>query len=130
VKLESVEPAHGAFASLGEILENLVLFYAMVVANDELRRVERRSLPAEPGMPERVDCEYGRCGVADVFMAFEPLAAKRVTKVIESRSAVDFATFMRDLFDVRYPTAEKVVVVMDSLNTHTTASFYKAFEPA
>jgi hypothetical protein len=102
-----------------------------VVCIDETSRqlLERKSIPGKPGMPERVDYEYRRCGVADIFMAFEPLAAKRVMKVTQSRTAVDFATFRRELVDVHRPTAEKVVVVMDNLNTHTTASFYKAFEP-
>lgn len=48
----------------------------------------------------------------------------------EQRTKVDFARFIRDLVDVHYPAAEKIVLVMDNLNTHTPASLYEAFEPA
>jgi hypothetical protein len=59
----------------------------------------------------------------------EPLAGKRYVKVTERRTKVDFAHFVRELIDVHYPTAEKIVLVMDNLNTHTPASFYEAFAP-
>lgn len=103
-----------------------------VVCLDETNRqlIEQRSLPAEPGHPERVDYEYRRHGVVDLFVAFEPLACKRVVKVTKSRTAVDFAHFLRELVDKHYSHCEKVVLVMDNLNIHTTASLYKAFEPA
>ena len=102
-----------------------------VICLDETNRqlIEERSIPAKPGSPELVDYEYRRCGVADLFVAFEPLAAKRVVKVTESRKAVDFAEFVRELTDVHYPHAEKVVLVMDNLNIHAISSLYKAFEP-
>lgn len=102
-----------------------------VVCLDETNRqlIEETRLPMEPGKPERVDYEYRRCGVANLFMAFEPLAAKRRVEVTSTRTAVDFAQFVRTLVDEQYPNAEKIVLVMDNLNTHTSASFYKAFEP-
>jgi len=102
-----------------------------VVCMDETNRqlIEETTNPAKPGSPELVDYEYRRCGVADIFMAFEPLAAKRVTKVTENRKAVDFAEFIRELVDVHYAHAEKIILVMDNLNIHSTASLYKAFEP-
>ena len=62
-------------------------------------------------------------------MLSEPLAGKRHAKVTERRTAVDFAHVIRDLLDVHYPGAEKVVLVMDNLNTHTPASLYQAFAP-
>jgi len=77
-----------------------------------------------------VDYEYRRCGVADLFMAFEPLAAKRVVKVTENRKATDFAEFIRELVDVHYTHVEKLVLVMDNLNIHRMASLYKTFEPS
>jgi hypothetical protein len=103
-----------------------------VVCVDETNRqlIEERHLPPRPGNPELVDYEYRRCGVVDLFVAFEPLAAKRVVTVTQTRKAVDFAVFMRDLVDIHYAHAEKVVVVMDNLNIHSIASLYKAFEPA
>jgi hypothetical protein len=90
----------------------------------------RTPLPAEPGQPVRVDYEYERCGTANLFMTFEPLAGQRHVTVTEHRTAVDFARVVRDLLEVRYPHAERVVLVMDNLNTHTPAALYAAFEPA
>ena len=102
-----------------------------VVCIDEMNRqlVEERRIPCESGQPERVDSEYVRKGVMDVFMIAEPLAGKRDTVVTEKRTAVDFAHILRRTSDVLYPQAEKIVLVTDNLNTHTTASLYKAFPP-
>jgi hypothetical protein len=90
----------------------------------------RVPLPAEPGQPVRVDYEYERCGTANLFMTFEPLTGQRQVTVTERRTAVDFAHVVRDLLEVRYPHAERVVLVLDNLNTHTPATLYEAFEPA
>ena len=90
----------------------------------------RTPLPAEPGQPERVDYEYERCGTANLFLTCEPLAGHRHVTVTEQRTAVDFAKEVRDLLEVRYPQAERVVLVMDNLNTHKPAALYQAFEPA
>ncbi len=89
----------------------------------------RHPLPAEPGQVERYDYEYERCGTANLFMLFEPLAGYRHVKVTERRTAVDFAEVIRDLVDVHYPQAEKIILVMDNLNTHRPASLYQAFAP-
>lgn len=86
-------------------------------------------LPAKPGHPERYDYEYEREGVANLFMFFEPLPGKRYIKVTDRRTKKDWAEAMRKLSDVYYPNAEKIVVVLDNLNTHSPASFYEAFEP-
>lgn len=86
-------------------------------------------LPIKSGQPERVDYEYEREGVANLFMFFEPLAGKRHVKVTDRRTKKDWAEAMRELSDVYYPDAEKIIVVMDNLNTHSPASFYEAFEP-
>src|SRR5512143_3624201 len=90
----------------------------------------RIPIPAEPGQPERVDYEYERCGPASLFLTCEPLAWRRHVSVTERRTAVDFAQEVRDLLEVRYPHAEKVVLVMDKLNTHKPAALYEAFDPA
>lgn len=89
----------------------------------------REALPAAPGRPERIDYEYERKGTANLFMLFEPLAGQRQVKVTERRTAVDFAHVIRELVDARYPQAEKIVLVMDNLNTHKPASLYEAFAP-
>ena len=90
----------------------------------------RTPLPAEPGQPERVDYEYERQGTANLFMAVEPLTGQRHVTVTDRRTAVDFARIVKDLLEVRYPHADKVVLVLDNLNTHKPAALYQAFEPA
>jgi len=86
-------------------------------------------LPAQPGQSKRVDYEYQREGVADLFMFFEPLAGKRFVKVTSQRTRKDWAHAMQELADTLYPKAAKIVIVMDNLNTHSPASFYETFEP-
>jgi transposase len=102
-----------------------------VVCIDETNRqlITQTRIPCEPGKPEKVDYEYERNGVANVFMISEPLAGKRETIVNETRSAVDFANVLKFTSDVMYPHAEKIVIVTDNLNTHVIASLYKAFLP-
>jgi transposase len=90
----------------------------------------REPIPAAPGQPERIDYEYERKGTANLFMVFEPLAGQRRVKVTERRTAVDFAHLIRELSDEQYPHADKIVLVMDNLNTHKPASLYEAFAPA
>ena len=90
----------------------------------------RTPVPAAPGQPRRVDYEYERKGTAYLFMTFEPLAGKRWVKVTQRRTARDFAEVIRELVDERYRQAEKIVLVMDNLNTHKPASLYEAFAPA
>lgn len=86
-------------------------------------------LPMEPGQPARQDYEYERRGTANLFMAFEPLAGRRKVKVTDRRTHVDFAFLLRDLSDVQYPDAEKIILVMDNLNTHKLSVLYAVFPP-
>jgi hypothetical protein len=86
-------------------------------------------IPAEPGQPERFDYEYVRNGTANLFMICEPLVGWRHVMVTERRTAVDFAEVLRWLAEDVYGEAEKIVLVLDNLNTHTLASLYQAFEP-
>ena len=86
-------------------------------------------IPMMPGQPKKYDYEYVRNGVADIFMMFEPLVARRYTAVTETRTKIDFAHCLRDLSDKYYPFAEKIVLIMDNLNTHKLASLYEAFVP-
>ncbi len=90
----------------------------------------RKPIRLGPGKPSRYDYEYKRNGVANIFMMFEPLASRRHVQVTERRTKRDWAQCMRQLADEIYPKAEKIVLVMDNLNTHTKASLYEAFEPA
>lgn len=102
-----------------------------VVCIDETNKqlIKEERIPCEPGKPEKVDSVYVRNGVADVFMISEPLAGRRETVVTKTRNAVDFAQILKYTSDVLYPRAEKIVLVTDNLNIHTTASLYKAFQP-
>jgi hypothetical protein len=86
-------------------------------------------LPPEPGRPERFDYEYVRNGTANLFMLSEPLAGWRHVMVTDRRTAKDFAEVVRWLAEDVYPEAERVVLVMDNLNTHKLASLYEAFPP-
>ena len=94
-----------------------------------LLRDVRESLPMKPGEPERVDYEYERGGVANVFLFCEPLTGRRWVEATEHRTRVDWAQQIKELVDERYPEAERIVLVMDNLNTHTLASLYEAFPP-
>jgi len=102
-----------------------------VVCIDEVNKqlISQTRVPCAQGQPEKIDYEYERNGVADVFMIFEPLAGKRDTVVTEARTAIDFAHVLKHTSDVLYPNADKIVAVTDNLNTHTPASLYKAFPP-
>jgi hypothetical protein len=86
-------------------------------------------IPAAPGHPVLVDDEYVRNGVAEIFLEVEPLGGKRHVKITERRTRIDWAVFIKEMLDTRYPDAEKVVLVMDNLNTHSTSSLYEAFPP-
>ena len=90
----------------------------------------RTPLPPQPGQPLREDYEYQRNGVADLFMLFEPLQGKRFVQVTAKRRRLEWATVMQHLADELYPAAEKIIVVLDNLNTHTPAAFYETFAPA
>ncbi len=90
----------------------------------------RAPLPMLPGQPARHDYEYQRNGTANLFMLFAPLEGWRHAEVTERRTAIDYAHILRDLSDIHFPQAGKIVLVQDNLNTHTPASLYEAFEPA
>lgn len=90
----------------------------------------RLPLPGRPGTPELYDCEYRRNGVATLFLAFEPLAGWRQVEVTEQRTRRDWAHFIRNLLDEHYPDSQRVILVMDNLNTHSGASLYETFAPA
>ena len=90
----------------------------------------REPLPMAPGEPKREDYEYERQGVCNVFLACEPLVGKRYTMVAAQRTKQEGAEFIRRLSDEYYPSAEKIVLVMDNLNTHTLAALYEVFPVA
>jgi hypothetical protein len=80
-----------------------------------------------PGRPARHDPEYVRGGVVNLFLVTEPLRGWRQVRVSDQRTRLDFAACIKDLVDVHYPSAERIVLVLDQLNTHSPASLYAAF---
>ena len=104
-----------------------------VVCMDEMSRQllkeVRAPLEARPGAPYRYDHHYERNGTVNLFTFFEPLAAWRTVMVRGRRTKVDWAECVRELLDEHYPEAEKVILVMDNLNTHCVSSLYEAFAP-
>jgi len=97
--------------------------------NRQLIEETQQPRPVQPGQPALYDYEYVRNGVANLFMMFEPLKGRREVKVTEQRTGKDFARCLKDLAEIQYPDAEKIVRVMDNLNTHSLASLYATFEP-
>ncbi len=89
----------------------------------------RHALPARPGQVMRYDYEYERKGVRNLWMFFEPLAGQRRIRITQRRTKQDWAYAMKWLADEVYPDAECIRVVLDNLNTHTSAAFYETFEP-
>ena len=90
----------------------------------------REPVPAQPAHLARRDDAYERCGTANMFLGFEPLRGHRWTTATAQRTRIDGASWANDLVDVRYPDAEVIVVVMDTLNVHGIASLSEAFAPA
>ena len=87
------------------------------------------SLPVAEGQPARTESTYERNGVSNMFMFFAPLENWRHVKVTDQRTKLDWAQCMKELVDIHFPDAERIVVMQDNLNTHTPASLYAAFEP-
>ena len=98
-------------------------------ASKELHDTPRGSLPLEPGKPVREDYEYERHGVANLFLAIEPLRGWRKVRVTDRRTKHDFAEQLRLLADEGFPEAEIIVLVVDNLNTHGPGALYEHFEP-
>lgn len=88
------------------------------------------SLPAKAGQSQKEDYEYQREGTCNLFVMVEPKAGRRHVIVTEQRTAREYAHAVRWLVDVGYPTAEKIILIDDNLNTHCGASLYKTFPPA
>lgn len=96
----------------------------------ELHAHTRDPLPVRPHDPAHVDYEYQREGTANLFLCCEPLAGRRQVTVTQRRTRRDWAERIKTLVDEDYPTAERIVLVMDNLNTHSPISLYETFPPA
>lgn len=107
-------------------------FYPVVCMDESCKQMVgevREPIAAKPGQVARIDDEYERKGVAEIFMEVEPLSGKRHVEITERRTRKDWAMFIKDMLDLRYPEAIQVRLVMDNLNTHNIASLYEAFVP-
>jgi hypothetical protein len=89
----------------------------------------RSSIAMKPGQEARVDYEYVRHGVVNIFMANEPLKGKRFVEVTEFKTKKDWATFIKAIAEEQYPTAKKITLIMDNFKTHAASAFYETFEP-
>jgi hypothetical protein len=88
----------------------------------------RKPIPMKVGRCERYDYEYVRMGTATVFMAAEFKVGRRTTRVTSQRTMRDFAKFMKHLVDQVYPDVEKLILVLDNLNTHKPEAFYETYD--
>jgi hypothetical protein len=95
----------------------------------QLVKEVKTPIPATKSRPKRIDYEYERAGVANVFMFAEPLAGWRKVSIRPTKTKVDWALEMAELLEGRYAQCERVIVVCDNLNTHTKGAFYEAFKP-
>ncbi len=87
-------------------------------------------IAAKPGRPKRIDYEYQRNGTANLFMMFAPLEGWRQVAVTDRHAALDYAQVLKDLSDIHFPKAAKIVLVQDNLSTHKPASLYEAYPAA
>jgi len=95
----------------------------------QLVKETRMPIAAIAGQPARYDYEYERNGVCNIFMFYEPFGGKRYVAITDRRTKKDWAIQLKELLDVRFPTQEKIVLVMDNLNTHNGSSLYETFSP-
>lgn len=95
----------------------------------QLVKETRKRIPAKTGVPERYDHEYERNGTCNLFMFYNPFGGHRYVSVTEHRTRKDWALEIKNLLDNHYPEVQKVILVMDNLNTHSGASLYETFPP-
>lgn len=98
-------------------------------AGKELFEHARPPWPVAPGHPQTIDTEYRRHGSVNLFLAVAPHLGWRAVTVTHRRTATDFAAALRALVE-QFPDAERLVLVLDNLNTHTAGALYQAFSPA
>ncbi len=95
----------------------------------QLVKETRRPIAATAGQLARYDYEYERNGVCNIFMFYEPFGGNRYVSITNRRTKKDWASQIKELLDVRYPKEEKIVLVVDNLNTHNGSSLYEIFSP-
>ncbi len=124
-----------------DVLEDVLEVYQRQYADNEVLvcldetskqqvKETRRPRPAQPGAAGSYDYEYERNGVSNLFMLFAPLEGWRRVEVTDRRTKADWARVVKQLVDEDYPHKDRIVLVMDNLNTHHPSSLYEEFEPA
>ena len=120
-----LEVYHRPYAD-NEVLDNEVL----VCLDETSKQQVKEKRPPRPGAAGSFDYEYERNGVSNLFMLFAPLEGWRGVEVTDRRTKADWARVVKKLVDEDYADKDRIVLVMDNLNTHHPASLYEAFEPA
>ena len=106
--------------------------FPVVCMDDSPKQLIEEGKPAQvmkPGKEARVDYEYVRHGVVNIFMANEPLKGERFVEVTEFKTKKDWAIFVKKIADEWYSGAKKITLVMDNFKTHVASAFYETFEP-
>ena len=122
-------------ANMEQVLDTYKLAYDEdfpVICMDESPKQlieEIASTPIKPGQEARVDYEYIRHGMVNIFMANEPLKGRRLVEITEFKTKKDWARFMKRIADEMCPTAKKIRLVMDNFKTHDASAFYETFQP-
>lgn len=98
-------------------------------ANKQLVKETKTVIEMKPGRDKKVDYEYERKGVYNIFMANEPLRGKRYVEIKETKTKEDWAKFIKNISDDYYSDANKITLVMDNLKTHTPGALYEVYEP-
>jgi hypothetical protein len=98
-------------------------------ASKQLHGEIRAPIAPAPGHPARQDYEYQRYGNANLLLWYAPQLGQRGITITAQRTSTEWAEAMRQLVDETFPAAERIVLVLDNLNTHTTASLYRTFPP-
>ena len=99
--------------------------FPVVCMDDSLKQLikeTRLGIPIEPGSDKKIDYEYARCGMCNIFMANEPLKGKRFVKITETKTKKDWVWFIKSISDEYYKDAKIISLVMDNLNTHQPGS--------
>ncbi len=86
-----------------------------------------QGIPIKEGLIAKEHYSYEKLGSCSLLATIEPLTGRRIADVFDQRRKVEFARHFQKIAE-NYPEAEKIIVILDNLNTHNASSFYEAFE--
>ena len=118
-------------ACMEDVLDVYTRAYPVVCMDESPKQLfgeVREPVPMKPGYVRKIDDEYERKGVAELLLAVEPLTGYLRVDVLARRTKQDWAHFIKALVDDEYPNCEKLILVMDNLNTHRIGSLYETFQ--